>query len=373
MARISIHEHSKEWAPAVRSFNERLVAGGSEFCFPELPAESTGNQSISHSIFQARYLATEGEHVRGGFILKWQNFSFGGDVHRIAHLKLPLSEGIVDKKYARVGLQIIRQALKTEPLLFCLGMGGVDRPLPTMLAALRWKVSEVPFLFRANRGGAFARNILPLRTSPSRKHAFDLAAATGAAHVGLRAIHFGQSLRRIGVAAFTRSATKSEPIVGAFTDWVDELWQRCHVNYPMSAVRDAQVLNELYPANGAFIRLRVIRGGYTIGWIVGLDSQLNSHKQFGNMRLGSIVDCFAHPDDSAEVVHAMTRALRHRGVDLIISNQAHRAWRDALLDGGYLEAPSNFAFAASPKLSALIAPQSPLHLNRGDGDGPINL
>ncbi len=369
MARIAIHEHSKEWAPAVRSFNERLADGGSEFSFPELPAESTETQNIS----QTRYLATEGEHVRGGFILKWQDFSFGGDVHRIAHLKLPLSEGIVDKKYARVGLQIIRQALKTEPLLFCLGMGGVDRPLPTMLAALRWRVSEVPFLFRANRGGAFARNILPLRTTPGRKQAFDLAAATGVAHVGLRAIHFGQSLRRIGIAALARSATRSEPIVGNFGDRADELWRSCRNEYPMSAVRDASVLNELYPTNTAFIRLRVIRDGYMIGWVVGLDSQLTNHKQFGDMRLGSIVDCFSHPDDSATVVHAMTRELRRRGVDLLISNQAHSAWQDALLDDGYLEGPSNFAFAASPKLSALIPPESPLHLNRGDGDGPINL
>jgi hypothetical protein len=134
----------------------------------------------------------------------------------------------------------------------------------------------------------------------------------------------------------------------------------------------------LYPVdNASFLKLRVRRKEETIGWAVGLDTQMKDHKQFGNMRLGSIVDCFGHPDDAGAVMSAASRHLRRRGVDLVISNQAHHAWHSALLDDGFVPGPSNFVFAASPKLSAMIAPFEEhlphLHINRGDGDGPINL
>jgi hypothetical protein len=69
--------------------------------------------------------------------------------------------------------------------------------------------------------------------------------------------------------------------------------------------------------------------------------------------------------------------LGERGVDLVVSNQAHRAWRNAMRRSGFLRGPSNFAFAVSEKLAALFAPferQAELaHLTRGDGEGATHL
>jgi hypothetical protein len=95
------------------------------------------------------------------------------------------------------------------------------------------------------------------------------------------------------------------------------------------------------------------------------------------MRLGSIVDCFAAAEDAPAVAQAAAAFLEHRGVDLIVSNQAHSAWCNALKNAGFLQGPSNFIFASSPKLSRLLANRNigngDIHINRGDGDGPDNL
>jgi len=92
------------------------------------------------------------------------------------------------------------------------------------------------------------------------------------------------------------------------------------------------------------------------------------------MRVGTIVDGFAAPEDAPAVVRAGTDALRERQVDLIISNQSHRAWRRALSEAGFLRGPSSWLFAPSPALAALVVAVDPrgdaVHLNRGDGDWP---
>ena len=102
-----------------------------------------------------------------------------------------------------------------------------------------------------------------------------------------------------------------------------------------------------------------------------------AHKYFGNMRVGTVVDCLAVPGAEADVISAATIHLRHNKVDLIVSNQLSKAWGRAFSAKGYLSAPSNFALAVSPQLAHDLQPfedsSGQIHLNRGDGDGPINL
>ena len=146
----------------------------------------------------------------------------------------------------------------------------------------------------------------------------------------------------------------------------------------MCAVRDMETLQILYPRDDArFVRLRIRRGAETIGWAVLLNNRWWNHKHFGRMRLGSIADVLAAPADAAEVVRCATRFLQQRGVDLIVSNQSHAAWRRAFRKSGYLRGPSNFNFASSKPLSGLLqsagVQQEDMHWTRGDGDGPINL
>ena len=146
----------------------------------------------------------------------------------------------------------------------------------------------------------------------------------------------------------------------------------------MIAVRDEETLNILYPPeNDRFFRLISYQEGGIIGWAVVLDSQMDNHKQFGNMRIGSIIDCLALPDGEYSVIRSATTFLVGRGVDMIVSNQCHHEWGAALKVAGFLQGPSNFFFTPSPHLADLIAPFDQqvhlAHLNRGDGDGPIHL
>jgi hypothetical protein len=108
-----------------------------------------------------------------------------------------------------------------------------------------------------------------------------------------------------------------------------------------------------------------------------LNTQMSGHRQFGGMRVGTLVGCLAKPADARDVVASARDLLEENGADLIVSNQQSGAWGRALKDCGFLQGPSNFPFFASPKLAALLEPfaanAETFHLNREDGDGPINL
>ena len=145
------------------------------------------------------------------------------------------------------------------------------------------------------------------------------------------------------------------------------------------AIRDRKNLEALYGGN-AFPGLNLLRmtgDRKNIGWASVLDTAMSGHRQFGNLRVGTIVDGCCAPDDAPAVIRAATSFLEQRGVDLIVSNQTHRAWVEGLRASGFLQGPSNFALALSKALAAEIPSceerWGEFHLNRGDGDGPINL
>jgi hypothetical protein len=368
---IAIQPYTEDRIPAVNAFNQRLAAGGiaPEFHFPEgnvphwLPKQDGGR------VYQEYYLAIDGDAVRGAFILKFQDFSLGGETRPIVYYHLPVSEGIVNKAYASVGVVMLRSALKMQPMLFALGMGGFDRPLPTMLKAMGWTLSAVPFYFRAHHPTAFLRQIAPLRQSAVRRVLAGVAAATGAGWLGIKTLHW---LRTTSGGA----EIQADPIA-TFGAWADALWQQCSPEYALVADRRSDTLNILYPAGRHFMCLRISRGPETLGWAVVLDTQMRDNKYFGNLRVGTIADCFASSENASAVVQAATRALEDRGVDLIIANHSHASWGKGFQSAGYLQGPSNFIFAASKPLAEELSPfetnQSEVYLMRGDGDGPVNL
>ena len=116
-----------------------------------------------------------------------------------------------------------------------------------------------------------------------------------------------------------------------------------------------------------------MRGGRDIGWALLVDTVMRDNRYFGNMRVGTIADNLALPGDEEAVVAAATHFLNGRGVDLVVSNQSHLAWRSALAHVAFLKGPSNYGFGASPLLAAALPPLASCHLTRGDGSGPINL
>lgn len=357
--------------------NARLRAGGvKDFEVPESPFSRQLPEGPDRIVWQQYFIALDERpgvetEVRGSYILQYRPYAIDGEVTRNAFLKLPVSEGIVDKKYALVGVQLMRDVMRRESNLCSSGMGGMKRPLPNLLLKLGWQVDEVPFYFRVLRPARFFRNARVLRHNPFRAAACDALAWSGAGWLGTRLLQ----LRPPGRLADAGVETRLEPEFGA---WADEIWEHSRAKYFLVGQRNREVLEVLYPKQDPrWLRLHVLRAGKSIGWALMLCTDLSGHKQFGNMRLGSIADCMAAPGDARAVVGAATRFLEEKLADLIVSNQLHAAWGDALRRSGFLRGPSNYVFAMSPAFLETTGPVkdrwTQIHVNRGDGDGPINL
>ena len=367
---IEITRYTGSYIGGVRDFNRRMAEGGEgEYQLPNDLRQFEG--SAGGPLPWEGWLAVDDGTVRGGYLLRWQEFSFHGEIRRVAFYNLSMSEGAIDRKYAPVSRRMISSAVSHAPLTFALGMGGIHKRLPRFLHAFGWKLYEIPFIFRAVRPGKVLRNIQTIRTSALRRAAFDLAAFSGAAWVGISAIQ-----------AFRRKARKNTGIryeeVKDFGDWADSVWSQCSASFAMIGVRDSRALNELYPASMQRItRLKVYSGTAVIGWAVVLNTRMKEHKQFGNLHVGTMVDMLSLPANAAIVAEAADRFLEDAGVDIVVSNQCHQSFRSALLDRGFLEGPSNYALAASKALTGLLEPFDgnilQVHLTRGDGDGPIHL
>jgi hypothetical protein len=349
---IEIVPYSADLRGAVREFNGRLSAQGTdaEMRLPEDP--ETEMLPGSHT-----YVAVDSSVVRGGYTLRPQRFSFRGAMRCVAHYRLPISEGIIDKRHALLGALLLRDALRKEPLLYALGMGGPHHTLPRMLQAAGWGLSPVPFYFRVAHPARFLRQIRVGRDSRWRAALMTLAASSG---VGSAGFHLLQRWR-------TRSGPVQFREFSDFEIWANEIWETSHRAYGLIGLRNQEALRQIYPASSTrFLRIQT-----AAGWAVLVDTQMRGDQYFGDLRVGTIVDCLASPQDAATVIRTARIYLEQRGVDLIISNQGHPAWAEALRADGFFGGPSNFLFAASPALRAIGA--SDWHINRGDGDGPVHL
>ena len=365
---IRFMEYAPEHAPAVTAFNQRIASDvdDPDLLFSLHPTKMWLPKGTVADIFQETFLAVDGDFVRGGYVLKHQPFAVKGEIRRVSSYRLPLSEGIVNRAFVSVGLLTLRHALAQQALLFSLGMGSLERPVVKMQKAAGWTQFEIPFYFKILNGERFLRNIAALRRTAGRRAAADVAALTG-----LGSLVFA-GLRRVMGSRAPRDV--SAELVPAFGPWTDELWAGCFQKYGLIAVRDQRLANLLYPAvDERFLRFRVSVAGRVAGWVVCLNTQMHGHKQFGDMRVATIVDCLAAPEDAGLVLGAVTREMERQGPDMIISNQMNTAWAQALQSAGYLAGPTNFIFSASKKLAEAMGDVTSGHMNRGDGDGPVHL
>jgi hypothetical protein len=367
---VEIKPYTQDFEPLVKAFNRRLRTGGElnwtfpESCIPRYPGLPGKNP------YQELFLTCDHGEVRGGYLLTHCLFALRGQIVRIAcGPQLNTSEAIVDPAYGLTGALNVRDALQKQPLLYGLGMGGFEERQAKLLASMKWRMRQVPFFFKVLKPSRFFANITYLRRTQGNRILLNMARYTGIGWAGIRIAQF-----RPGA----RNSWDEIENCDSFGPWADKVWNMCKDKYSFVAVRNSDTLNTLYPpSDPRFLRLLVSRGGEHVGWAVMLDTQMSGHKHFGNMRVGSIVDCLAEPEMAGRVVGYATSFLEQRGVDLIVSNQANSAWGKAFLAAGYLIGPSNFILALSPMLVTRLQPMEAardhIHMNRGDGDGPIHL
>jgi len=366
---IVIQPYLPEHEPAVSEFNQRLRAGGEDenMVFYRSAEPRWIPRKADSRIYNEFFVAVDNGVVRGGYALKTQEFLFpDGQVRSIGYYHHPLSEGIVNKAHAIVGTLLLRDAMQRSPLLYCLGMGGYENPLPQMLVRMGWAHFLVPFFFHVLSPAKFLLQMQPLRTSAARKIAMDLAAVSGAGWVGSKLF---QSYRRISAPRVSPFVVRE---VQEFDGKAQPVWEQGKVTCSLTAVRDVDALKVLYPTSETHLtRIEVERGGATVGWAVVGERRKDA--KYGNLRVGSVVDCFAIPGEWLSVVRGATDTLQKQNFDLILTNQSHREWDQAFRKTGYLSGPSNFLFAASKPLAALLDPfdqtKTRMHFTRADGDG----
>jgi hypothetical protein len=307
--------------------------------------------------------------VHGGYFLTYETWRINGRTQQICNYRLPITESLVNPAYRGGGRALVQDAAKRSPFLYCLGMSDMRRPLPKMLDAVGWQMAMTPFYFRCVRPSHILRNLTYLRNKPAWRIAMDAAEGRVSA-VLIR------SLQKLRSSAPAVAVTVE--MVPDFGGWADQIWQETYPSYRVMSLRSKEILRIRYPAeNHRFLRLIALAGSKVVGWAVLLDTAMRSHRHFGDLRVGTIVDGLAVPGMEHSVAEAASRTLEERGVDIIVSNQSHRSWQSALRCCGFFRGPSNRILAVSPALAQLLRPlksEIPFcHFTRGDAAGPIHL
>jgi hypothetical protein len=373
---IEIVPYQAHHIPAAQAFNARLRAAGVDVAFGmrallretnAVPARLPGS-----GLFEESFLAVEGEAVRGGYTLQHQDFLLNGKVASIGLFRHPLSEGTTDRRYTLVAPRLLRHALKRQPLLHGVGIGGYDVVAARLLKTAGFAIGTVPFYFRVEHAGRFLREVRILRSSRLRRLASDVGAATG---IGAVAIGLAQRYRTRRSKPHRRVSSRA---FRSFDAWVDAVWVASMGGIDFGAVRDHPVLAQLYDTPGnRFLKVVIEDAGEPCGWVVCLATQGHNHKAFGDLKVGSIVDCLVRPGYEGALIDAAVERLRQEDVDLIVTNQSLKTIGVALQGAGFLRGPSNFLLAASPmlakRLPALESDLRRVHLNRGAGQTAANL
>lgn len=335
-----------------------------------VPRDPAGNQRT----WREHYVVVEDDGtIRGACALKPHDWWVKGETLQITDWHGPITEGVIDTKFLTVGLRMIREMQKKAPILYSWGHGGLETPMLKMLESMRFLMYGTPFCLRVLKPARFLRLNGYLRTSPARRFVQDLLAYSGLGWLGGKLVGAAMRIRRrvprgLRVEEFAR-----------FEGWADELWERVRSEYSAIAYRDSETMNVLLP-EGAWpkgIRLRVFDGDRLLGWAVVLDTQMKGDIRFGDLRVGSVIDCLAAPEDAEAVIAAADRFLAARGVDCVMSNQAHPAWQKAFARNGYLLVENRRFLAATPAMEKALGPfeevRLGLHMTNMDGHGPMRM
>jgi len=366
-----IRESNQDDKDKIHDFNKELENNGINY---SLTSSFQKELKESDFIFERKFILTENKiKVIGGYTLKSQWFKINDDLFQIGYYYNPVTAGLFNKKYNICGVLLLHDAQKKYENLFCLGMGGYSESLPKLLKGLNWNLQKVPFFFKVCNPYPFLKNIKYLKNTKFKSFLTTLMNNSGLGWLGIKIFFLLMSLFCVRIKKEYNIIVKE---MDDFDENVEFVWEKAKEYNSFIAVRNLEYLRTLY-SNEKFIKLIFFDSGKIVGWSISLCTQLDNHKQFGYMKLGSIVDCLSIKGYETSIINKTSQILEKKGADLIVSNQSHIFWKNAFKMNSFVNGPSNFIFASSvalsEKLESNIKSKNHIHLTRGDGDGPINL
>ena len=366
-----IEESNQGNVDLIHDFNKDLEDHKISF---RLPVPTSRYSRGDDFIHERSFVLTENKTtIRAGYTLKCQWFKVNDTLLQIGYYYRPVSAGLFNKKFNVCGVLLVNDAQKRYPNIFSLGMGGVSEALPKLLKGLNWNLQKIPFFFKICHPLSFLKNIRYFKGNKLKSFIIFLLGKSGLGWLCIKFFFLIVSLFYIRL--------KKEPYIAVegidvFDQDLNSVWEKAKQHSSFIAVRNCEYLKTLY-SDKRFIKLKFIGDNKIVGWSVSLCTQLDDHKQFGHMKLGSIVDCLSLRGYEKSIIRKTSEMLENKGVDLIVSNQSHVFWKNAFKINSFINGPSNFIFASSRELSNKLVENIKLknymHITRGDGDGPINL
>ena len=355
---------------AIERFNRRLEAGGRREKLTlrfNVNGEAT-NRPQGFPVNRKLMIAKDSEEVRAGMLLCHRTIFVRGDERDFCWIEMPLSEGIIDKKYSLAIVQLVKTALAYQPFLLNLGVGSLTEDWSRFMLKMGWKHAAVPFLFCPVKVTKVLRSLKYLKNSTKLRLASSVAAYSGAGAV----LGGFLALRRQLVPGIPSHHIVEEP---TFDTWATEVFTNSVDDYGAVMRRDATTLNKLYPSHDSrFTRLRVLHKetSQELGWIVVIKKRMHNDKYFGDLQVGTLVDGFGQLANVPALIAAGLRHLVRAGVDLVVANWSHDSWLQSSRRLGFLPGPTNYFFYTTPAGTPLLQPSCPrdvIHLTRGDCDG----
>lgn len=354
----------------------RFAARLSQTEFGSWPLDAAWGQKLPGAsvdddfpVRRRRLLLCEGDEVRAFHNFFEHEIYLNGRPHRFVWPNGPLSEGIVNPRYAMSWPMLLAHSLKLNPLH--LWMGG-PTPVHAMLERMGWKrTSPLPRFLLPLRPGKILREMDWFQRSPGRALVARMLRTTGLGH----AIAFlASGWKRL---TGSRSGMHVEEW-DHFGDWADRLWHRVQGQYAAVVRRDAATMNRLYrPQDRRFRRFLIRKGDREIGWFLATTRLLPTSELnlgFGSLRVGVLVDTFAEPEDARDLMRHAVATMIADDVDLVFGHWSHHAWQRACKDVGFLRQCRNYPLFVSPAGRDLLftegCPLEAVHFTESDNDGP---
>ena len=353
-------------------FNERLRNGGrkEQISVSSRVLNGPDDPPAPPPVYRRIVIADDGSEVRAAVMLVHQKLSVNGETCPFCWVNMPLSEGLIDRKYAMAIVQMMKSLTRMGPLLLSLGVGAMDETWARFAVSMGWKHAAVPFFFYPVHVSAVLRELRMLKRKAPVKVATQLIRTLGGGALASGVL----AVRRKVMA---RGRASQAMIVPEFDTWADPVWTTARPDYAVAAWRNSEALNAMYPRDDQrFRRLRVkAKDGCDLGWLVVAVARMENNHHFGNLKVGVVVDGLATAPCATELLSVGLEYLVGEGVDLVVANWSHQIWIDASKQLGFFSGPSNYFLFVAPGEHPLLtadAPLSKMHLTRGDSDGMVS-